>query len=341
MSVGIGIVGSGYMGRTYAECVTRHVVGAHLVGVAGGTRAPGLAAEYGVAVEPSIEALVERDDVDAVIITSPPTAHPAQTTAAARHGKHVLVETPMATTRADCQAMIEDCRAAGVSLSVVKPWRYRGTGREAGRLIHADAIGPVTMLRMSWLATGLPFNDKPWFRDPREGGPLLDAGSHCFDYLRWAARSEPLRVYARVHQFGTEQTAMALVEFASGALANLWLSYEIPTPGFSHSLFRSQIVGQKGILDVDGYGALRLGRGGSWQTIHEQVPIDAIGGMFEWPRLEAFVLLVQDFVEAIGNDRQPPVAAEDGLAAVTLGEASYASNRGGAPVELDLAAVTS
>jgi predicted dehydrogenase len=336
MSLGVGIVGSGYMGRTYAECVARHVTGARLVGVAGGTRAPALASDYGVAVGPSVEALLARNDIDAVIITSPPTAHPAQAIAAAQRGKHVLVEKPMATTRADCQAMIDACRGAGVRLSVIKPWRYRGTGREAGRLIYADAIGQVTMVRMSWLATGLPFNDKPWFRDPREGGALLDAGSHCFDYLRWVARAEPLSVYARVHRFGEEQTAMAHVEFASGALAHLWLSYEIPTPGFPHSLFRSQIVGRTGILDVDGYGTLRLGRGESWQTIHEQEPIDAIGRMFDWPRLEAFVLLVQDFLDAVSNDREPPVAAEDGLAAVALVEASYASSHSSTPVDLHL-----
>lgn len=337
MSLGIGIIASGYMGRTYAECVARHVTGAHLVGVAGGTRAPGLAADFGIAVEPSVEDLVARQDVDAVIVTSPPTAHPEQTFAAARHGKRILVEKPMATTRADCQAMIDACRDAGVQLSVIKPWRYRGTGREAGRLIYADAIGQVQMLRMSWLATGLPFNDKPWFRDPREGGPLLDAGSHCFDYLCWAARSDPRRVYARVTRFGEEQSAMAQVEFASGALAHLWLSYEIPSPGFPNSLFRSQIVGERGILDVDGYGALRLGRGDTWQTVHAQEPIDAIGRMFEWPRLEAFVLLVQDFVDAVASDREPPVPARDGLAAVALVEASYASSDCGLPVELNLA----
>jgi predicted dehydrogenase len=232
--------------------------------------------------------------------------------------------------------MIDACRSAGVALSVIKPWRYRGTGREAGRLIYSNAIGAVSMLRMAWLATGLPFNDKPWFRDPREGGPLLDAGSHCFDYLCWAARSAPTRLYASVRHFAAEQTAMAQIEFASGALAHLWLSYEIPTPGYPNNLFRSQIVGETGILDVDGYGALRLGRGEAWQTIHEQEPIDAIGRMFDWPRLEAFVLLVQDFVDAIVGGREPPVPGVDGLVAVELVEASYASSELGRTVELDL-----
>ena len=55
MSLGIGVIGSGYMGRTYAECVARHNSGVRLVAVAGGSRAPGLAADYGVAADPSVE----------------------------------------------------------------------------------------------------------------------------------------------------------------------------------------------------------------------------------------------------------------------------------------------
>ena len=73
--IGIGIIASGYMGRTYAECVARYCTGARLVAVAGGSRAPGLAADYGIDAEPSVEALLQRDDIDAVIITSPQSAH--------------------------------------------------------------------------------------------------------------------------------------------------------------------------------------------------------------------------------------------------------------------------
>src|SRR5437763_5795761 len=84
--IGIGIIGSGYMGRTYAECVARYNSGARLVAVAGGTRAPGLAHDYGVDSEASVDALLARVDVSAVIITSPQSAHRDQTLAAARAG---------------------------------------------------------------------------------------------------------------------------------------------------------------------------------------------------------------------------------------------------------------
>src|SRR5689334_16702242 len=113
----IGIIGSGYMGRTYAECVARYVKRARLMAVAGGSRAPGLAGDYGIEAEPDVEALLRRQDVDAVIITSPQSAHADQTAIAAQHGKHILVEKPMATSSAECQRMIDVCRSSGVALS--------------------------------------------------------------------------------------------------------------------------------------------------------------------------------------------------------------------------------
>ena len=112
--LGIGIIGSGYMGRTYAECVARYNQNSRLVAVAGGSRAAALATDYGVDAEPTVDALLQRPDIDAVIITSPQSAHREQTVAAAEHGKHILVEKPMATSVADCRAMIDACKSAGV-----------------------------------------------------------------------------------------------------------------------------------------------------------------------------------------------------------------------------------
>ena len=106
MSVGFGLVGSGFMAHTYAESLAKHVPDGHLVAVAEGTRAPALAAEYGVPVEPDMAALVARDDVDAVLICTPHSTHLPLTVAAAAAGKHVYIEKPMAVTLADCDAMI-------------------------------------------------------------------------------------------------------------------------------------------------------------------------------------------------------------------------------------------
>ena len=118
-AVRIGMIGSGYMALTYAEALARHTTGARLVAIAGGRRAPGLAAEYAVDAEESVAALLARADIEAVILTTPDQVHCAQTLEAAHAGKHVLVEKPMAPTVAQCDQMIavEDGRAAGTAVN--------------------------------------------------------------------------------------------------------------------------------------------------------------------------------------------------------------------------------
>jgi predicted dehydrogenase len=335
--IGIGIIGSGYMGRTYAECVARYNTGARLIAVAGGTRAPGLASDYGVHAEPSVDALLQRTDVDAVIITSPQSAHCEQTQLAARSGKHVLVEKPMATSTAECRQMIDACRSAGVALSVIKPWRYRGATRGLYESIQRGEIGEVRMICLWWLYPRIPFIGKEWFRDPKEGGLFLDAGSHCFDYLRWIAGSEATRLYAQIANYNgegeTPRSTMTTLTFDNGVMASLWLSYEVPSPGWQHTDFRGRVVGSTGELDVHGYGALQLGRGDTWTTLYEQAPMDYINRPMERVRLEGFFNMTQAFIDALRDGRQPPVTGEDGLAAVAMVEAGYRSSALGQAVD--------
>src|SRR6185295_9749323 len=88
-----------------------------------------------------------RPDVDAVLIATPHADHHSQVIAAAEAGKHVLVEKPMATTVADCDAMIDACKRAGVMLEVIQTLRFRGTPARAKQLIDAGRIGAVRMIR--------------------------------------------------------------------------------------------------------------------------------------------------------------------------------------------------
>jgi predicted dehydrogenase len=334
----VGIIGSGYMGRTYAECLARYVKRVRLVGIAGGSRAAGLAADYSTQADTDIETLLQRADVDAVIITSPQSAHCAQTRLAASHGKHVLVEKPMATSSAECLQMIAACRDAGVALSVIKPWRYRGATRGLYESLQRGAIGTLRMLTLWWLYPRRPFTGKDWFRDPKEGGFFLDAGSHCFDYLRWVAGAEPIRLYAQLANYSGEgenpNSTMTNITFANGVMGHLWLSYEVPPPGWEHTDFRARVVGSSGELDTHGYGALQLGRDGHWETLYEQAPMDYINRPMDWVRLEAFALMVQDFVDALCDGREPPVSGLDGMMAVKMVEAGYQSNALGQAVQL-------
>ncbi len=156
-TVGVGMIGSGYIARTCTECISKYNEGGRLVAVTGGTRAPVLAEDYGMDVEPSLEALLSRSDVDAVLVATPHQVHAEQVIAAAEHGKHVLVEKPMATNVADCDAMIAACEKAGITLSVIQTLRYRVVFKRAKQLIDEGRIGKVHMTQFTslWEVTSI------------------------------------------------------------------------------------------------------------------------------------------------------------------------------------------
>ncbi len=341
-TVGIGIVGSGYMALTYAEAIMRHVVGARLVAIAGGQRAPGLAADYGVDAMASVEELLTRSDVEAVIITTPDQVHCGQTLQAAATGKHVLVEKPMAPTTVQCDAMIAACGAAGVKLAVVKTERYREVTMRAKQLIGAGRLGPIWMVNtVSCFPAALGreiLESRPWYGDPTGGGLFMSMASHIADMLLWLTGARPQQVFARANTFGgtdvPAQSVMAQISFEHGIMGQMWISAEMPTPSLRSSEVRFQIVGARAILDFEDYEFLDLGAGQQWERLVTPQRFDYMRDPKSPSRLAPHIGVLQEFVNSILEDRQPDVAGDAGRAAVEICEACLISARRGQPVEL-------
>ncbi|RPI87263.1 MAG: gfo/Idh/MocA family oxidoreductase, partial [Planctomycetaceae bacterium] len=136
-TIGIGMVGSGFMGLTYSEVLAKHIPGVRLAAITGGKRAAELAVEYGVPHEPTYESLLARADVAGVVLATPDQYRRELTVAAAAAGKHVLAEKPMAPTVAECDAMIAACQAAHVNLAVVQTERFRKITLKAKEIIDS------------------------------------------------------------------------------------------------------------------------------------------------------------------------------------------------------------
>jgi predicted dehydrogenase len=298
-----------------------------------------LAADFGVALFPGYEDMLRSEDVDAVLLATIHKLHAGQTIAAARHGKHVLVEKPMMTNVADCDAMIAACREAGVTLSVIHTLRYRGVFARARNLIQAGRIGEVRMVQMNTL---WPLRDpgKPWLLDFDNGGDILDRCSHSFDMLRFLIDDEPVRLFGTVNAHSAPnwqaRNAMAQVHFSRGASAQVWMSHELPEPGFPRMMDFVRVWGEKGMLEAEHFGKLRLATGGEWRDVWEMPGIDFLNKPFEPKRLEAFFVQTQDFVDCLRHGRPPAVSGGDGRAAIEMIEATHLSNRTGAAVELPL-----
>lgn len=326
----IGIVGAGFMGRTSAETITRYLSGARLVAVAGGTRAPQLAADYKVDCEPSPGALFARQDIDAVFISTPHAQHAGQAVEAAERGKHVLLDKPMAHSVDGCDAIIRAARQSGVNLMIMFGQRFRNVNIEAHRLIREGAIGRITMIHSYCLNTGGLASLPAWQSRPENLGTLFAHGVHNIDLVRWLTGSEIETVAAHSQEEipGHETSTMAVLGMRNGVLASLWVSWSLPSPGFPASGFSARIVGEKGLLELDAYGCLRLGKDGAWTTVTEQAPIDWKGkGALDPVRLEAYQRQGNEFLASIREKRAPAVTGHDGRAAVAVALAAYESAR--------------
>ncbi|HOW69437.1 MAG TPA: Gfo/Idh/MocA family oxidoreductase [Phycisphaerae bacterium] len=338
--IGIGVVGSGFMGRTYSETLSKYCTRGRLKAVAAGSRAGQLAEDYAMDLEPSFEALIARQDIDAVFIATPHHVHAEQAIAAAGAGKHVLIEKPMACTVAECDAILDACRKNNVHSSIAFTQRMRICNMRAKRIIADDRIGGIQQIASTQLNGGGVGTLPKWQSEVENLGTLFGHGIHNFDSIRWLTGQEIKTVYAKCGSFEpglkVEGTSMVVMSMSGGAFASLWSSFQMPRPSFPRAQFAARIVGERGLIDLDAYGELRLSVGGGpWEVVETQAPIDWQGkGFLDPVRLESYTRQCQDFIDACIGNRPPLVTGWDGRQAVAAALAAYESARSGKEVVL-------
>ncbi len=341
-----GILGSGFMGRTHAEAI-RNLPNARLSAVACGKRAAQLASEYGATLCTSADELVARADVDAVIVATPQFVHTEQALAATTHGKHLFIEKPMATSVADCDAIIAACAAKGLALSVGYQQRYRTVPRAAHDLLRENVIGQVHTIQLFQVFQ--LFNDPAfggdwsWWSNPATVGHILAGGVHGIDFCRWALGAEVTSVvgHARTIRapagYEPENTTMGMLTFSNGTIGSLWATSACPPPSFPGLTFRAYLLGETGMLDMDAYDALRVATDGTWRVAAEQPPVNTeyAATAFQQPRMGAYIAQLAAFTNAVLAGTPPPVSGTDGRAGVAVALALLESSRTGSIVRLD------
>lgn len=331
MTVGFGMIGAGQMAHIHAVAIAEQAPGeARLVAVTSGSRAPVLAAEFGAETEPSIESLLARDDIDAVVIATPHTAHLPNVLAAAAAGKHVLLEKPMGLDVDECRQMIDACEAAGVYLSLAKISRWLEAVRVGHDLVADGAAGEPIAIHVHRLFPGYP--NTGWPLDPREGGAWLDWGSHGCDLVRWFAGKEPTLVAARFASRRADMpdlTGMATYEFPGGLLASIVMSYEIPGTAATERAHYT-IIGTEAVVDIHAYGAVDILRGDTREPVYrDERYTDANTTWDEHAAYfrRGFADQVRDLVESVRDGRPPAIDGEDGLIAVAMATGAIRSWR--------------
>jgi predicted dehydrogenase len=227
-----------------------------------------LGRKYGVAHATSVDEVLARDDVDAVYVATPVDLHAPQSVGAARAGKHVFCEKPLARTVDEAMHVGAACQAAGVLLGEGYMMRHHGAHALIAQRIRDGAIGTPVYARAQLSCWYPPINGA-WRQDPHRGGggSLMDMATHLFDLLGLFL-GPVARVCALtgrlVHGYPVEDAATVLLEFASGAHATVDAFFCIPDDAVPTRL---EVYGSRGAVRTE--GTIGQGAGGAAEICTE------------------------------------------------------------------------
>lgn len=337
--LGIGVVGVGTLGKRHAENLRRAIPTARLVAVADvdRRRAAQVAAELEVEHHyDSLEALVARKDVQAVVIASPSKFHADGIQMAAAAGKHVFCEKPPALTLEDADAALAAVARAGVQFQVGFMRRYDPAYANTKKRIEGGEIGEPIIFK----AVGRDREPPPlsFFQAGVNGTLFTDSSIHEFDLARWLMNDEVAEVHAfagvlacrELAEFDDVDAGVVNLRFARGGLGNVE-SFRQSHYGYD---IRTEIVGSKGTLQV---GYLR-------QTA--QLVLTRTGVTYDvvdhWlvRFADAYRKELADFVQTILTGGPTRVTGQDGRRALEVALAAERSYRESCPVALGAGTTT-
>ncbi|MFC4101976.1 Gfo/Idh/MocA family protein [Paenibacillus xanthanilyticus] len=323
----VAVLGCGGLGHVHARAYAG-IEGVELTAVCDidAGQAHRLAEELGVAAYADFDVMLGEAEFDVVSIAVPSWLHHAYAVQAARAGKHVVCEKPIALTAEDAREMIEVCEANGVRLFIGHVVRFSPDYVQLKRALDNGAIGSPGVAHASRKGEH-PAATHPWYADEaKSGGVIVDFMIHDLDFLRWSF-GEVARVFAMVRHDEHLEYALVTLEFESGAVANVEAYWGYPGPFQT----KAELAGSGGIVQASSLdsSSIRVHRKAS---ASESGPFDAIPGSpgFQTP----YELELRHFIACIRGEVQPIVTAEDALQALEIALAAKESSRIGHPVQL-------
>ncbi len=311
----------------------RSIPGVELIGIADDVpeRGQHYASLFAARQYPSYEALLA-DEPDGVLVCSENANHRPLVEMAAAARVHVMSEKPLATSLAEAQAMLDACREAGVLLMTAFPMRFSAPMLEVKAMLDAGGLGQVYACNTTNQGQ-MPRHHREWFVDEHlaGGGAVMDHTVHLADLLRWYLASEVVEVYATTNhilhadEVDVETGGLIMLTFANGTFASIDCSWSRPHHYPTWGGLAMEMVGERGIVNVDGFrqNLTTYGR-------PEQHTAWSYWGS------DMNQAMVEEFVAAIRESRQPSVTGDDGYKALEVALAVYASAESGQPVSLPL-----
>lgn len=257
------------------------------------------------------DAIANNPDIDIVYVVTPPALHPEFVIRAAKAGKHVISEKPMATSVADCQAMIDACRKAGVKFSIGYRMHFDPYAKELMRLQRDGDFGQFKTMTSDF---GFVMDRHEWRIEKKlaGGGAMMDVGIYVVQGACMAAGQTPIAVTAHEEPklrpdffTETEETIDFRLEFPDGATCDGIAS-------FNHDACRFRADAPKGWIDfrTSAFG-YQVG-----EVVTSRGPLD-------YPRPCQQALQMDDFADCILSNRETPVPGEMGLRDLKIVKAVY------------------
>ena len=267
-----GLLGCGRIAKRHSDLLGgNHIPGASLVAVCDPIRgrADAIAAKFGVPAHYDMDDFLARKDIDAVAVLTPSGMHPEHVIAAAKAGKHVVVEKPMALRLQDADAMIRACDEAGVKLFIVKQNRFNVPVVKAREALEAGRFGRLVLgtVRVRWCRDQAYYDQDAWRGTwAYDGGVLTNQASHHVDMLEWFF-GDVVSVHARsttaLVKIETEDTAVATLKFRNGALGIIEATTAARPTDLEGSL---SILGEKGTVEIAGFAVNQIRH---WRFVDE------------------------------------------------------------------------
>jgi predicted dehydrogenase len=328
--LGVALVGIGKLTQGQLLPALQKTTNCRLTALVSGhpDKARAVAAQYGVP-EKSIytyetyDRLADNRDVDIVYVVLPNAMHAEYTIRAARAGKHVYCEKPMAVSVRECEEMMAACKKAGRQLGIAYRLHFEPNNLEVVRLARTRELGAIKVID----AAGCTMVGDPnqWRLDKKlsGGGSLVDIGIYALQALRYISGEEPLAVSARQtvtdrtkFKPGIDETMLFSMTFPSGVVASGISSYAI----FYNRFAVAAEGGRFGVEPGLNYHGIRGFR--------------SDGKPFAFPEIDQFAAEMDDFAACVRDGRPTRVPGEEGLRDVRIMEALYRAAETGREIKM-------
>jgi myo-inositol 2-dehydrogenase / D-chiro-inositol 1-dehydrogenase len=339
----VAILGAGFISDIHLESYHRFVPEAEVVAVYARNKgkAEAFAKKYNIPQSfDLIEDAITKSGCDVVDICLPNFLHAEATLNAAKAGKHVIIEKPLAVTLEEADEMIDACKSAGVKLMYAEELCFAPKYERVRHLVKEGAVGNIYMLKQSEKHSG-PHSD--WFYDINQagGGVLMDMGCHAFGWFFWMLNDAKVkRVSASMatvlHKGRTqgEDNSVVIVEFENGVTAiaeNSWAKHG----GMDD---KSEVYGTDGVVYADlflGNAALAYSRKGYGYVMEKaDTTLGWTFPIFEEVFNQGYPHELQHFIQCVRQEKEPMVTGELGRKVLEVIYAAYAAAGEGRKIDL-------